>query len=312
MKLKLFCPITPLEVSPGIAARIFSERGGAGPLHCVGDAENSAKGAQPGIFSRALRRRRVADAHRRARAREAVELDSKPAWFEYFELPLRGKRIFQATWALWLGMTHLSTTTCRFGRLKEITMQSTDTPTPPRKFAHFVLRTSRYDEVVNFYKALLSVHLTFSNDFVSFLTYDEEHHRIAVLNVSGLQDQQRGIAGVHHIAFTHDSLTDLVANYERAKLQGIEPVWCTNHGPTTSFYYRDPDGNQLELQVENFATVEESIEFMHSPEFAENAIGVDFDPEELARRLRAGEPEGELKKRPHSGPRGFDAQVKIF
>jgi catechol-2,3-dioxygenase len=197
-------------------------------------------------------------------------------------------------------------------RLTEKTMQETGTPTPPRKFAHVVLRTSRYHEVVDFYKALLCAHSTFSNDILSFLTYDEEHHRIAVLNVSGLQDQQRGAAGVHHVAFTYDSLADLIANYERAKLQNIEPVWCTNHGPTTSFYYRDPDGNQLELQVENFATVEESIEFLHSPEFAENPIGVDFDPEELARRLRAGEPEVELKKRPHSAPRGFDAHIKIF
>lgn len=191
-------------------------------------------------------------------------------------------------------------------------MQETGAPTPPRRFAHFVLRTSRYREVVDFYKVLLCVHLTYSNDFVSFLTYDEEHHRIAVLNASGLQDQQRGMAGVHHVAFTYDSLSDLIANYERARLHGIDPVWCTNHGPTTSLYYRDPDGNQIELQVENFATVEESMAFLHSAEFAENPIGVDFDPEELARRIRAGESEGELKKRPRSGPRGFDASIKIY
>jgi catechol 2,3-dioxygenase-like lactoylglutathione lyase family enzyme len=208
-------------------------------------------------------------------------------------------------------MALLSTTTCRFGRLTEITMQETGKTTPPGKLAHFVLRTSRYHEVVDFYKALLCAHSVFSNDILSFLTYDEEHHRIAVLNLPGLQDQQAGVAGVHHVAFTYDSLADLIANYERAKQQGIEPVWCTNHGPTTSFYYRDPDGNQLELQVENFATVEESMAFLDTPEFAENPIGVDLDPEELGRRLHAGEPEVELKKRPHTGPRGIDASVKV-
>lgn len=191
-------------------------------------------------------------------------------------------------------------------------MHETAMPTPPRRFAHFVLRTSRYHEIVDFYTALLCARLILSTDVVSFLTYDEEHHRIAVLKIPGLQDQQPGMAGVHHIAFTYDSLADLVANYERAKLRRIEPVWCTNHGPTTSLYYRDPDGNQIELQVENFATVEESMAFLRSPEFAENPIGVDFDPEELARRVHAGEPEVELKKRPHSGPRGFDADIKIF
>jgi catechol 2,3-dioxygenase-like lactoylglutathione lyase family enzyme len=193
----------------------------------------------------------------------------------------------------------------------EITMQETETPTPPSKLAHFVLRTSRYHEVVNFYQVLLCAHSTFSNDILSFLAYDDEHHRIAVLNLPGRQDQQAGVAGVHHIAFTYESLADLIANYERARQQGIEPVWCTNHGPTTSFYYRDPDGNQIELQVENFDTVEASVAFLHSPEFAENPIGVDLDPEELARRLRTGEPEAELKKRPHTGPRSIDASIKI-
>ncbi|MBY4865120.1 VOC family protein [Burkholderia anthina] len=185
-------------------------------------------------------------------------------------------------------------------------------PTPPSKLAHFVLRTSRYRDVVNYYKDLLCARSTFSNDVLTFLTYDDEHHRLAVLNISGLQDQRAGVAGVHHVAFTYATLGDLIANYERAKQFGIEPVWCTNHGPTTSFYYRDPDGNQLELQVENFATLEESTEFFHSTEFAENPIGVDVDPAELARRFHAGEPESELKKRPRTGPRGFDAEIKIF
>ncbi|AJG22334.1 Biphenyl-2,3-diol 1,2-dioxygenase 3 [Cupriavidus basilensis] len=146
---------------------------------------------------------------------------------------------------------------------------------------------------------------------LTFLTYDEEHHRIAVLNVPELADQQAGVAGVHHVAFTYGSLAELIGNYERAKELGIEPVWCTNHGPTTSLYYRDPDGNQLELQVENFDTIEESTRFFYSPEFAENPIGVDFDPSELVRRFHAGESEAGLKKRPHVGARRFDSTVKI-
>jgi catechol 2,3-dioxygenase-like lactoylglutathione lyase family enzyme len=190
-------------------------------------------------------------------------------------------------------------------------MQETAKPTPPGKLAHFVLRTSRYRDVVDYYTSLLGAHAVFSNDMLTFLTYDDEHHRVAVVNMPGLRDQEPGVAGVHHVAFTYQSLADLIANYERVKREGIEPVWCTNHGPTTSLYYRDPDGNQLELQVENFDTVEESTAFLYSPEFAENPIGVDIDPEELARRFHAGEPEAELKRRPRTGPRGIDAAIKI-
>jgi catechol 2,3-dioxygenase-like lactoylglutathione lyase family enzyme len=91
---------------------------------------------------------------------------------------------------------------------------------------------------------------------------------------------------------------------------GINPVYSINHGPTTSLYYADPDQNQLEFQVENFDTVEESGKFFFSAAFAENPIGVEFDPDDLLRRLRTGEPEGELKRRPDDGARDL-SDVKL-
>jgi hypothetical protein len=68
-------------------------------------------------------------------------------------------------------------------------------------------------------------------------------------------------------------------------------------------YYADPDRNQLEFQVENYDSVEESSKFFFSKAFAENPVGVEFDPDELLMRLRAGEPEHELKRRPDDGVR---------
>ena len=46
-------------------------------------------------------------------------------------------------------------------------------------------------------------------------------------------------------------------------------------------YYRDPDGNRVELQIDNFATAEEGQAWMLSPAFAQNPIGVEYDPDEL-------------------------------
>lgn len=180
----------------------------------------------------------------------------------------------------------------------------------PIKLAHFVIRTSRYKEVVDFYKLVFRAHASFENDALAFLTFDEEHHRVAVLHMPDLADQPDGVTGVHHIAFTYASLADLLENYERLKGVGIEPVYVINHGPTTSLYYEDPDRNQLEFQVENFATVEESGKFFFSEAFAENPIGVEFDPSEMLRRLRAGEPEEDLKRRPDIGKRGL-SDVKL-
>jgi catechol 2,3-dioxygenase-like lactoylglutathione lyase family enzyme len=180
----------------------------------------------------------------------------------------------------------------------------------PVKLAHMVLRTSRFGEMIAWYKTALGAHPVFENELLAFLTYDQEHHRVAILKVSNLADQTEGAAGVHHVAFTYATLADLLSNYERLEALGIKPVFVINHGPTTSLYYADPDHNQLEFQVENFATVEDSTAFFYSAEFAENPIGVEFDPQELLRRLRAGEAEQELKKRPRAGARGL-SDIKL-
>ncbi|WP_293402289.1 VOC family protein [Polaromonas sp.] len=177
----------------------------------------------------------------------------------------------------------------------------------PAKLAHVVLRTSKFDKLVDWYVKVLGAKIAFSDGGLAFLSYDEEHHRVAVINVPGLMEQPAGISGVHHMAFTYASLSDLVLTYERLREIDIVPVWCVNHGPTTSMYYADPDGNQVELQIDNYDTVEEAGEFFFSQAFAINPIGVDFQPEDLAIRFRSGEREESIKVRPQSGKRGVDS-----
>jgi catechol-2,3-dioxygenase len=176
----------------------------------------------------------------------------------------------------------------------------------PIKLAHVVLKTSRYRELLDWYKKVLGAWASFENDSLAFLTYDDEHHRVAFVNVPGLADQDGGRAGVHHIAFTYAGLQELLATHDRLERTGIRPIWAVNHGPTTSIYYADPDGNQLEFQVENFDTEEEANAFFGSEDFRLNPIGVDFDPADLKARLEAGESEASLKRRPDIGARGME------
>jgi hypothetical protein len=98
----------------------------------------------------------------------------------------------------------------------------------------------------------------------------------------------------------------LLLSYRQRKAHNILPVWCTNHGPTTSLYYNDPDGNMLETQFDNFPSVEAANEFMRSEAFSENPIGVDFDPEGYIRRLEGGESVEDLSKRVEIGKRGVE------
>ncbi|KAI1392978.1 Glyoxalase/Bleomycin resistance protein/Dihydroxybiphenyl dioxygenase [Hypoxylon trugodes] len=182
---------------------------------------------------------------------------------------------------------------------------------PPSKLAHVVLRSPRPKPMVEFYKAFLGAHVVAAIGPMTFITYDDEHHRIAIGAFPGCGDKVRNSAGLEHIAFSFDTLNDLFTAYRQRKAHGILPIWCVNHGPTTSLYanysaYQDPDGNVLETQVDNFDNVEDANEFMMSPAFVENVYGVDFDPEELIKRLESGEPESEIKKRPEIGPRSIE------
>lgn len=184
-----------------------------------------------------------------------------------------------------------------------------DTPSDkvlsPTILAHVVLRTAQFPEMVKFYTTFLGGTITYGNDMICFITYDEEHHRIALIGIPGTAPKVPTSCGLEHIAFSFSSLSDLLLSYRQRKVNGIKPVWCVNHGPTTSIYYKDPDGNMLETQVDNFPTVEEATEFMMSNHFAENPIGTDFDAEEAIASIKAGTSEAQLMKRLEIGPRAM-------
>lgn len=173
----------------------------------------------------------------------------------------------------------------------------------PYKLAHVVLRTSRYAKVVAFYKLLLEAEVMYQNQQITFLTYDDEHHRMAIANIPGLLPKIKAFAGVDHFAFTYENLGDLLQTYQRVKRQGIVPIWCINHGGTISIYYQDPDRNVVETQIDVFKTNEEVDEYLKGDDYNSNPIGVDFDPDEMVRRFGAGEPFDELIKREQIGHR---------
>lgn len=173
--------------------------------------------------------------------------------------------------------------------------------------AHVGLRTGNFKTMVDYYKNFLGAEASFENEMVSFLRYDEEHHRIAIVGIPGTSPRAKETAGVEHMAFTFATLDDLALTYRQRKELGILPSVCINHGPTTSIYYTDPDGNQIETQVDNFDTAEAANEFMASEAFAGNPVGTDFDPEELIKRLANGESHAVIKKRVEIGARGIDS-----
>ncbi|KAF9877907.1 glyoxalase/Bleomycin resistance protein/Dioxygenase [Colletotrichum karsti] len=159
--------------------------------------------------------------------------------------------------------------------------------------------------MADFYASFLGGSITYDDETVSFITYNDEQYRITLLPIPETTPKESASCGPEHIALSFDSLADLLLSYRRRWARGIEPVRCVNHGPTTSIYYKDPDGNMLETQVDNFDTVEETTAFMTGANFTENPVGTDFDAEEMIEALRAGKDEKTLKKLRQIGPRGL-------
>jgi catechol 2,3-dioxygenase-like lactoylglutathione lyase family enzyme len=163
----------------------------------------------------------------------------------------------------------------------------------PSKFAHVVYQTRRYDEMIAWYCKVFGARIVHRDPALAFLTYDDEHHRFAFANLDvtrpgGADRDDRGTIGVNHVAYTYATVGDLLETYARLKAEGIAPYWSIHHGITLSNYYRDPDGNRMELQVDA------DLGFMDSPAFADNPIGVEVDMDDLLTRYRAGDDPGRL------------------
>ena len=171
----------------------------------------------------------------------------------------------------------------------------------PAKFAHCVIRTRQLETMIDWYKTVLEAEAVFESPFICFMTYDDEHHRIAIAQLPHLVERPLHAVGVDHIAYTYAGLDDLLETYCRLKDAAITPSTTIHHGPTLSMYYLDPDLNQVELQIDTFDTLEESMEWMTSDQFQQNPIGVLFDADDLVKRWREGEPVSELIK-PLAGP----------
>lgn len=169
----------------------------------------------------------------------------------------------------------------------------------PQKFAHVVYRTHRFQDMLDWYKTVFGAEVQHQDPALAFLTYDDEHHRMAFANLDVLRTDdtdidKRGLVGVDHVAYTYASVDDLLDNYEHLKAHGITPYWCVHHGITVSMYYRDPDGNQMEFQVDCFGSKDESVGYMTGPDFAANPVGVEYDPEDWLARRRSGLPVSQI------------------
>lgn len=169
---------------------------------------------------------------------------------------------------------------------------------------HVNLKTTRLQEMIDWYAAVLGSEVVFRDATGAWLTNDDANHRIALLAFPGFVDDpdKDTRTGLHHTAFEFASFAELNANYVRLRQDGVTPEFCLDHGMTLSYYYSDPDGNRVELQCDNFGDWTASKRWMRDSEvFHANPIGQFVDPERVVAAAADGVAFEEIHRRATAG-----------
>jgi catechol 2,3-dioxygenase len=177
-------------------------------------------------------------------------------------------------------------------------------PTIRPKFHHVNLKTTRLQEMIDWYSTVVGADVLFQYELGAWLSNDVANHRIALLSFPNFVDdpEKETHTGMHHTAFEYGTFDELNESYLRLRDAGIVPAICLDHGMTFSYYYADPDGNNVELQVDNFGDWAKSSEWMRSSaEFREDPLGKFVDPDRVAADRAAGVSFEEIHERAMSG-----------
>jgi catechol-2,3-dioxygenase len=182
------------------------------------------------------------------------------------------------------------------------------------RFGEVVLKTSQYEALKSWYSQVLDTKPMFESErredlrpgamrqMCTIRPYSEFPftETLVILDFAELRQNDQTVSGMDHFQMQFASIDHLFDRYEALAAHRIVPTRSANHGPSTSFYYRDPDGNRVELSVKNYATEAETLVFMQSEAFRRNPAGIDVDPAEYVGRYRNGVSLEELRRIPSS------------
>ncbi len=169
---------------------------------------------------------------------------------------------------------------------------------------HINLKTTRKNEMVNWYRRVLHMEVVADHPAATFLSNDLANHRIALAAMPGIVADEDRIHhdGLHHSGFEYGSFEELNTAYLRLRDEDIVPIICIDHGFTFSYYYADPDGNLVELQVDAFGDWEKSRTWAAEDMFKEQfMIGTVFDPAKVAEAYEQGMSFEEIHTKAHAG-----------
>ena len=177
-------------------------------------------------------------------------------------------------------------------------------PSPTKIHHVHIFSDVNYDAMVEFYQRLFNANVVnvtyFGPSKTTFLTYDDHDHRVILIKQPGWGTKSEKQIGVSHLAFGYASLGELIFLYKRMREYGYpKPPRVLNHGNSTSLYWRDPDGNEVETMADNY-TPQQCQDYKRHFQFTEAFGAMDdacFDIDKMVALFESGVPDTILMDR---------------
>ncbi len=171
-------------------------------------------------------------------------------------------------------------------------------------------QTARREEMLHWYYNVLGQRPTVEGhpprppQRATWTTNDWAHHRMGFFETHGIDPDAKPSTttpGTQHVAWEYESVDSLLESWDRLEKLGIKPVFAVDHGPSIAFYYRDPDGNLVELLCDAFGDHERSLAMAQSEQVWNNPPGIPVDPRRMLEARRGGMSWEDLHERAYAG-----------
>jgi catechol 2,3-dioxygenase len=132
-----------------------------------------------------------------------------------------------------------------------------------RKLGHIVLKVRDARRSRDFYTRALGLEVAHEDleRGAVFLSFGTQHHDLALFQLATGEAPAPSQPGLHHAAWQVGSFAELQAAHRELGALGIAVESVVEHNVSRSVYFRDPDGNRVELYCD---MVEDGFEAMRT------------------------------------------------
>jgi catechol 2,3-dioxygenase len=132
-----------------------------------------------------------------------------------------------------------------------------------RKLGHIVLKVRDAAASRDFYTRALGLKVAHEDleGGAVFLSFGIQHHDLALFQLATGAPPDASAPGLHHTAWQVGSFAELQAAHRDLRALGIAVESTIEHNVSRSVYFRDPDGNRVEIYCD---MVEDGFEAMRT------------------------------------------------